>query len=200
MSLKEVFAKKLTPEMLAQINDALGDDFDYDMVPRTRLNKVIKQRNDLKALIEGETGQKLETSEGDPVDGDEGIKSTDKAIVEKQIQALKEEMEAAHAKAMQEMKVQYAALDKLRAANALDADLILKSGALDMTKVAFDEVGAISGLDEQIASLTKDKAFLFKAAEAPKGTGKESGATSSPVDDKIKNVFANYGITPIEKG
>ena len=39
MSLYDSLRKALTPELFTQVTDALGDDFDYDVVPRARLNK-----------------------------------------------------------------------------------------------------------------------------------------------------------------
>ena len=53
MSLYDTLRKSLTPELFTQVTDALGDDFDYDVVPRSRLNKVIKQRNDLRNQFAG---------------------------------------------------------------------------------------------------------------------------------------------------
>ena len=48
MSFYDTLRKNLTPELFTQVTDQLGDDFDFDLVPRSRLNKVIKQRNDLR--------------------------------------------------------------------------------------------------------------------------------------------------------
>ena len=197
MSLKDVLSKKLTPELMLQITDALGDDFDYDMVPRTRLNKVIAQRNDLKAVVEG-------TAKADPTAKAPGAKAEDGDDPEGDAPILKglvpekalNDLKAQHEQALKDMRVQFAALDKLRAANAIDPDLILKSGVLDMTKIVVDDKGAITGIDEQVAAITKDKSFLFKAPDAPvAGTGK-AGTAKAPVDDKIKNVFASFGVVP----
>ena len=50
MTFLETLRKNLTPEQLTAVQDAVGDDFDWDLVPRSRLNKVIKQRNELLRL------------------------------------------------------------------------------------------------------------------------------------------------------
>ena len=52
MSLKDTLRQKLTPELFTQVTDALGDDFNFDVVPRSRLNKVIGQRDTLKEQLE----------------------------------------------------------------------------------------------------------------------------------------------------
>lgn len=44
MSLLDTLKAKLDPELFAQVTDSLGDDFDYDLVSRQRLNTVIGQR------------------------------------------------------------------------------------------------------------------------------------------------------------
>ena len=49
MSFLDTLRKNLTPELFTQVTDQLGDDFDFDLVPRSRLNKVIKQRNALRS-------------------------------------------------------------------------------------------------------------------------------------------------------
>ena len=33
MSLKDTLRQKLTPELFTQVTDALGDDFNFDVVP-----------------------------------------------------------------------------------------------------------------------------------------------------------------------
>lgn len=199
MGLKEILSKKLTPELWTQFEDALGDDFDFDMVPRSRLNKVIKQRNELKVQLASST--QIDDDDDDDVKGAAG-KST--KPTEPDVATLK----AQHTKALADLKIQYAALDKLRAANAIDPDLILKSGLLDYTKITLDDKGALTGVDDQITELTKNKGFLFQVANAggAKGTGKgtgEDGAGGTEQDDaldsKLNSVFAGFGITPATK-
>ena len=91
-----------------------------------------------------------------------------------------EREEARQDKAVQDVKIQFAALDKLRAANAIDAELIWNGNLIDRTKLALDANGALTGMDEILADLQKNKAHLFKAADegkggAPAGTGKDGG-------------------------
>lgn len=205
MSLKDALSKKLTPELLTQVTDALGDEFDYDMVPRSRLNKVIKQRNDLKATLEeGAKDPDVDKTDDDDdsADGTKDLKTPAKGITEKELAKILAEKETANTKALQDLKIQYAALDELRAAKAIDPDLVLKSGVIDMSKIAFDDAGKLTGLSDQIPELVKSKGFLFGKGEAPTGTGREDddggSGGSSELDAGLAEVFGGYGITPIK--
>lgn len=179
MSLYDTLRKKLTPEQFSEVTDALGDDFDYDMVTRTRLNKVIKQRNDLRDLLaKGSQPSGGKTGEDDDDDDDDAGTPKGKTKSEKvDIEALKRQWQQEQADAVKEVKIQYAALEKLRAANVIDPDLIWSSSVLDKSKIDLDDKGAITGLDDQLIQLKTDKAHLFKtsAEGVPGGTGKESG-------------------------
>lgn len=178
MSFIDNLRKALTPELYTQVMDALGDDFDFDLVPRSRLNKVIGQRNDLrKQLAEGSQPQNNPAPKGNDEDDDDdggtpGAQPKAKPPVDGE--ALRQQLEAEKKQAVQEVRIQYAALDKLRAAGAIDADLIYGGGLIDKTKVKVDDAGTVTGLDEIIADLQKNKAHLFKAAgsDVPPGTGK----------------------------
>ena len=66
MSLLDTLKKNLTPEQLSAVQDALGDDFNYDVVPRSRLNKVIQQRDEARRQLNGAG------SNGQDDDGDDG--------------------------------------------------------------------------------------------------------------------------------
>ena len=174
MTLLETLRKNLTPEQFTQLQDALGDDFDWDLVPRSRLNKVIKQRNELRDQLAGKSqSQGSNPNEKDEDDDDSGAKGSQPI----DIKALEKQWKDQQDKAVQEVKIQFAALDKLRAANAIDAELIWNGGLIDKTKLALDQSGALTGMDDLITELQKNKAHLFKAKneDPPAGTGKEGG-------------------------
>lgn len=187
MSLYDTLKKKLTPEQFTQVTDSLGDDFDYDVVPRARLNKVIAQRNELrKQLAEGSKPQDTPDIDGDDDNDDDtaaGKEATGKSGVDEA--ALRKQLEAEKVKAVQDVKIQYAALDKLRAAGAIDAELVYNGGLIDRTKLSIDDAGTVTGLDEMIADLQKNKAHLFKQAgsEVPPGTGKSGEEKFEGVKD-----------------
>lgn len=187
MSLYDTLRKSLTPELFTSVTDALGDDFDYDVVPRSRLNKVIKQRNELRDQIAAGSqpaGGKGKGSSGDDDDDDfkmpEGKKREDVDVETLKQQWLKEQGDAVSA-----VKMQYAALEKLRAAGAIDADLIWQAGLIDKSKLTVEADGSIKGLDEAITDLTKNRAQLFSKDDGkgvPGGTGKSGG------DEGFENV------------
>lgn len=176
MSLYDSLRKALTPELFTQVTDALGDDFDYDVVPRARLNKVIKQRNELRDQIAGNTQAQRGASKADE-DDDElntGKPADNKPV---NVAELKAQWQKEQDAAVKAVRLQYAALEKLRAANVIDPELIWSSSVLDKSKIDLDDKGQVTGLDDMLTQLQKDKAHLFKKATdgVPGGTGKESG-------------------------
>ena len=176
MSLYDSLRKALTPELFTQVTDALGDDFDYDVVPRARLNKVIKQRNELRDQLAGNTQAQRGTSK---TDEDEDELNTGKPADNKPVNVaeLKAQWQKEQDAAVKAVRLQYAALEKLRAANVIDPELIWSSNVLDKSKIDLDDKGQVTGMDDMLTQLQKDKAHLFKKATdgVPGGTGKESG-------------------------
>ena len=176
MSLYDSLRKALTPELFTQVTDALGDDFDYDQVPRSRLNKVINQRNELRDQLSGISQSQSSNSSNHESDEAEKQKATESLDVE----ALKAQWLKEQGDAVKDVKLQYAALDKLRAAGAIDADLIWAAGLIDKSKIQQDDAGNITGLDEVIDDLVTNRKNLFvtQAQNAPSGTGKQGGEDS----------------------
>ena len=176
MSLYDSLRKALTPELFTQVTDALGDDFDYDQVPRSRLNKVINQRNELRDQLSGISQSQSSNSSNHESDEDEKQKATEQLDVE----ALKAQWLKEQGDAVKDVKLQYAALDKLRAAGAIDADLIWAAGLIDKSKIQQDDAGNITGLDEVIDDLVTNRKNLFvtQAQNAPSGTGRQGGEDS----------------------
>ena len=176
MSLYDSLRKALTPELFTQVTDALGDDFDYDVVPRARLNKVIKQRNDLRDQLAGNTQVQRGTSKTDEDDDELNTgKPTDNKPVN--VAELKAQWQKEQDAAVKAVRLQYAALEKLRAANVIDPELIWSSNVLDKSKIDLDDKGQVTGMDDMLTQLQKDKAHLFKKASdgVPGGTGKDGG-------------------------
>ena len=189
MTLYETLRKNLTPEDFTKVTDALGDDFDWDMVPRARLNKVIGQRNELrKKLAEGSQPQGTPNGDEDGDDQNNGGNPNPGAPAGKPVDeaALRKAFDKEKADAVQAVKIQYAAVDKLRAAGAIDADLIWAGGLIDKTKLSLDATGALTGMDELIAGLKTSKAHLFGKAkdDVPPGTGKSGEDPFKVVTDK----------------
>ena len=176
MSLYDSLRKALTPELFTQVTDALGDDFDNDVVPRARLNKVIKQRKDLRDQLAGNTQAQRGTSK---TDEDDAELNTGKPAENKTVNVaeLKAQWQKEQDAAVKAVRLQYAALEKLRAANVIDPELIWSSNVLDKSKIDLDDKGQVTGMDDMLTQLQKDKAHLFKKAsdDVPGGTGKDGG-------------------------
>lgn len=167
MSFQDTLRKSLTPELYTSVIDQLGDDFDFDLVPRSRLNQVIKQRNTLREQLAENPQARGAGKKGEDEEDDEGI----------DIEKLQKQWKAQSDQAVQEVKIQYAALDKLRAAEVIDPELVWSSNVLNKKALKLDDAGALIGLDEQIENLKKNKTHLFKQAkqDPDAGTGKEGG-------------------------
>ena len=192
MSLKDTLRQKLTPELFTQVTDALGDDFNFDVVPRSRLNKVIGQRDTLKEQLESalKGTQTKGGSEDDDDDDDFQMPDTNKGkgkgkkqssgttLTEEEIQ---QRINDATKQAQNEVRIQYAGLDALRNANAVDPDLVFT--LIDKSKLKFDDSGKLTGIDEQITALKTSKPNLFPDGNnkggrnnTPGGTGKDGGS------------------------
>ena len=167
MSFQDTLRKSLTPELYTSVIDQLGDDFDFDLVPRSRLNQVIKQRNTLREQLAENPQARGSGKKGEDEEDDEGI----------DIEKLQKQWKAQSDQAVQEVKIQYAALDKLRAAEVIDPELVWSSNVLNKKALKLDDEGALTGLDEQIENLKKNKTHLFKQAkqDPDAGTGKDGG-------------------------
>lgn len=189
MSFRDDLRKKLSPELFTQVTDALGDDFNFDVVPRSRLNKVIGQRDSLKEQLETQLKGTQTKGKGnaDEDDDDDDFQMPDltkgkskgktSSLTEAEIQR---RIEEATTNARNEERIQFAGLDALRNANAVDPDLVFT--LIDKTKLKIDG-GKLTGIDEQIEALKKSKPNLFPESGnkggrqgTPGGTGKEGGS------------------------
>jgi hypothetical protein len=200
--------------------DALGDDFDFDLVPRSRLNKVIKQRNELRDQLAGKSQNPGidddDDGEGAPA-GKTGSGNTGVDIKELQKQ---------HKTEMANLAIRYSALDKLRAAKARDPELILKAGLLDVKGAKVSDDGVVTwptGENDPFEALTKNESYkyLFDGETTPKGagndpkgnpgkddgvpagTGKDSGAGADSGKNQLDAMLdqamgMTSGITPVE--
>lgn len=193
MSLYDTLRKSLTPELFTQVTDALGDDFDFDQVPRSRLNKVIKQRNELREQLAAGTQTAGGSGAGshNEDDNDDDFEMPGKGGKKKEvdIEALKQQWLQEQGNAVNEVKMQYAALEKLRAAGAIDAELIWQAGLIDKSKLSVEADGSVKGLDEAITELTKNRAQLFNGEDSKgKGKGVPGGTGKTGGDEGFENV------------
>lgn len=186
MSLLDDLRKKLDSETFTKVTDALGDDFNYDLVPRSRLNKVIAQRNEARSelvtLKQGDTDPDKDDDDDGDVELSKGSAQQQKPPKGKPL--TQQDLDAAVAAArsegdakVKELQLKYATTAKLHEAKFTDPDLVLAAGLIDFSKVKMDENGAITeGLDDQITAVATAKPYLIGAASgAPTGTGKAGG-------------------------
>lgn len=200
MSLHDDLQKKLNAEQMQQLDDLLGDDFDWDLVPRSRLNKVISQRNELRKQVgtQGSTAATTtkKTSKKAEVDDDDDDNLTyTKDELEALLQAEREKSQAE----VNAFKVKQATLSKLQTEKALDPELVF--GLLDSSKLSLNEKGELQGLDDAgFKAIKEGKKFLFGESDpqpnVPSGTGKEGqgkgGKGGDAVDAALADVFAGY--------
>ena len=193
MSFRDTLKKHLTSEMFTQVVDALGDDFDFDMVPRTRLNKVIAQRNALKEQLEGKGANNEPDGKGTD---DPQAKGNQKVITEEDLQEALKQLTAEKDKELRDFKVRNAAYNSLKDKGAVDPDIILNSGLLKLEDLELDDTGALKGVDEVIDTLAKDKAYLFGNGDThQQGTGKGTGdddESNSGLDTTLDKIFGVY--------
>lgn len=191
-NLGEILRTNLPQDVMSQIEDVVGDDFDWDVVPRARLNKVIAQRNKLAG----------KASSNQPTTDDEGgvdlsgyVKKEDSDNL---LAQQKKDLEKTHKAEVLNLRKQYAALDKLRQMGAVDPQLILDSGLIKMDSLNFNEANELTGFEDQANPLKEARAYLFKEPEnVPSGTGKGSGSQGGApdaLDARLNSVFASMGV------
>ena len=133
---------------------ALTAFLDGAYVPKSRFNEVNEEKKTLTATV-ADRDKQLETLKKSTGDLD-ALKNQIKSLQE----ANKKAQEEADAK-MKELRIndaiKLAIVDK-----AQDVDIV--SGLFDKTKLILGDDGKITGLDEQLKELQKNKAFLFKQA------------------------------------
>lgn len=181
MSLLDTLKKNLTPEQLSAVQDALGDDFNYDVVPRSRLNKVIQQRDEARRQLNGvgTGGQGDDGDDGGAGSGNgAGSGAVDKGFTQADIDAAVQAVKDAHEKELKQLRMNHAVLAKLQEQNFVDPNLILSAGLIDTTKVTLDDNGVITGgLDDQLSSLAEARPYLKNGSNGgQRGTGKQGGS------------------------
>ena len=180
MSLLDTLKKNLTPEQFTAVQDALGDDFNWDVVPRSRLNKVIKQRDEARQQLAQATGTGTSDDDGDDGSNNNGGGAnggTGKGFSQADIDAAVKAANDRHAEELQKIRMDHAVLAKLSESNFVDPNLVLSAGLIDTTKVTLDDNGVITGgLDDQISSLATSRPYLINVSNGgQRGTGRAGG-------------------------
>ena len=148
-----------TENLLKEVNT----EFPKHAVPKETYNALAETK---KKLDEGIAERDKQLEDLKKIDA-EGLKA--------EIERLQGENKAAKEKYEAELKdIQLANAIKLAVAGKVhDEDLV--SGLVDKTKLIIGDDGKIVGLDEQIASLKENKAFLFKSEDETNQQQQQAG-------------------------
>lgn len=186
MNQEELFAELgIAADKKEAAKKALTAFLDGAYVPKSRFNEVNEEKKTLTATV-ADRDKQLETLKKSTGDLD-ALKNQIKSLQ----YANKKAQEEADAK-MKELRIndaiKLAIVDK-----AQDVDIV--SSLFDKTKLILGDDGKITGLDEQLKELQKNKAFLFKqAGPNPKYDPKGGNGTPST------NPFAKDTFNLTEQG
>lgn len=186
MNQEELFAELgIAADKKEAAKKALTAFLDGAYVPKSRFNEVNEEKKTLTATV-ADRDKQLETLKKSTGDLD-ALKNQIKSLQD----ANKKAQEEADAK-MKELRIndaiKLAIVDK-----AQDVDIV--SSLFDKGKLILGDDGKITGLDEQLKELQKNKAFLFKqAGPNPKYDPKGGNGTPST------NPFAKDTFNLTEQG
>ena len=186
MNQEELFAELgIAADKKEAAKKALTAFLDGAYVPKSRFNEVNEEKKTLTATV-ADRDKQLETLKKSTGDLD-ALKNQIKSLQD----ANKKAQEEADAK-MKELRIndaiKLAIVDK-----AQDVDIV--SSLFDKTKLILGDDGKITGLDEQLKELQKNKAFLFKQA-GPNPKYEPTGGHGNP----STNPFAKDTFNLTEQG
>lgn len=186
MNQEELFAELgIAADKKEAAKKALTAFLDGAYVPKSRFNEVNEEKKTLTATV-ADRDKQLETLKKSTGDLD-ALKNQIKSLQD----ANKKAQEEADAK-MKELRIndaiKLAIVDK-----AQDVDIV--SGLFDKDKLILGDDGKITGLDEQLKELQKNKAFLFKQA-GPNAKYDPKGGNGNP----STNPFAKDTFNLTEQG
>lgn len=194
MSLLDDLRKKLDPDTFASVTDQLGDDFNYDVVPRSRLNTVIRQRDTYKAQVDAGTQPSVEEPISTPTEGTPNNSGKAGGNPTVNVEELTRKFEQEKAQAIQDLRVEFAGLNMLRDAGAFDPQLAWS--LIDKSKLSLNSDGTISGMDDQITAQKEAKAFMYgeasKRKDGERGTGKNGGGADNTTVTKADFLKMSY--------
>lgn len=155
-------------------------------VPKSRYDNVEEEKKTLQATISERDKQLVELKKN----------AGDNEDLKKQIRDLQDANKAARTEYDEKMKDMRlsTAIQIAIAADVQDVGIV--SGLFDKSKLILGDDGKVTGLDEQLTALKKDKPFLFKDGK-PKGKGYEPNGGGGPLD---KNPFAKETFNLTEQG
>ena len=185
MTIAELLVKLgISEDKRAEAEKALKEFVEGSYVAKSRYDEAAEERKTLQATIAERDKQLVELKRN----------AGDNEDLKKQIKDLQDANKAAQQEADEKMKVLRLST-AIQIAIADDAqDVGIVSGLFDKSKLILGDDGKVTGLDEQLAALKKDKPFLFKQ-DQPGGGYKPAGG-----GNPTKNPFAKDSFNLTEQG
>ena len=169
-------------EVELKIKQALEDAGCKIFIDDGKENRYVpKNRLDAKIAELAEANTEIESLQA---------KVKDPSVAEKEVETLKAKIATMEAEAKNK-QLKDAIQAQATQAKARDVEDLMKF--LNLDKVQLDEAGNVTGLEEQIVQLQKDKAYLFEVVEpqgAPQGMPSFFG-TGSPGKPSNLNAFGS---------
>lgn len=185
MSIAELLTKiGIVKENMEAAEKEIKAFLDGSYVPKARFNEVNEEKKTLQATVSDRDKQLEELKKT----------SGDTAALNKKI----EQLQADNKKAKEDAE---AKLKEMQLTNAIKLAIVGKvhdedivSGLFDRSKLILSEDGKVTGLEEQLKTIEKNKPFLFKDS---KGGGYEPNAGKGNTG---KNPFAKDSFNLTEQG
>ena len=184
MTLKELLEKiGIAKDNMESAEKEFKAFLDGAYVPKSRFNEVNEEKKTLQNSVADRDKQleELKKASGDA----EGLKKQIEQLQADNKKA-KEESEAKIKEMQFTNAIKLAIVDK-----AHDADIV--TGLIDRKKLILGEDGKVTGLDEQVKAIMKEKPFLFKNTTG--GYNPNAGK-----DSTLKNPFAKDSFNLTEQG
>lgn len=166
MTKQEFINLGLTEEQATKCAEASKTEL-ATFIPKSRFDEVNEAKKTAEANVK-ERDKQIETLKKD---------NGDNAELQKQIETLQTQNKEAEKKYNEDLKnLQLTNAIKLAlSGKAQDEDLV--AGLFDKSKLIIGDDGKVTGLTEQLESLKKDKAFLFKEDKLAPTTQPKPGFT-----------------------
>jgi autonomous glycyl radical cofactor GrcA len=180
----------MTEELATKIAELSADEL-KGMIPKSRLDEVIKERDDAKAAKDDvlkELGA-LQKETGDVQSLKDKIKGLEDDAKEK---------EKTHAAELRTLKIENAVDTTLLGAKALNVKAV--KALLNLENAELDEDGTVKGLADQIKALqaAEDSKFLF-GSSAPNMKGAKIGESGNDDGDKGMTIEKFRKMSPAER-
>lgn len=169
MKKTEFVALGISEELAAKAEKASQEEL-KGYVEKSKHEEISEENKTLKTQVKDRDKQ-LETLKASAGDNEE---------LKKQIETLQTENTAAKERYEAEMKdLKLTTAIKLAVAGKVH-DEEIAAGLFDRSKLVLGADGKVAGLEEQLKSLQKEKAFLFKEDVPAPGAGSGAGSPGAP--------------------